>query len=194
MGTFNVVKKTVSSQFNVKPSAISKNTHLDTDLNFDSLDKATLQCYLESKLKKFVPMDENWIDNMQTVDDIVKYVDQIKRNRISSDVENPLYIVKKSVTKILKTRPVIIRTGTDLEKDLGLDSLDKLEIQYDVEKHCKGFAPLDDTWMADMRTVGDIVNYVNLSVGARRVNNSAQMVARNVLFGSRLLHKQSKTR
>ena len=59
MGTFNVVKKTVSSQFNVKPSAISKNTHLDTDLNFDSLDKATLQCYLESKLKKFVPMDEN---------------------------------------------------------------------------------------------------------------------------------------
>lgn len=194
MGTFNVVKKTVSSQFNVKPSAISKNTHLDTDLNFDSLDKATLQCYLESKLKKFVPMDENWIDNMQTVDDIVKYVDQIKRNRISSDVENPLYIVKKSVTKILKTRPVIIRTGTDLEKDLGLDSLDKLEIQYDVEKHCKWFAPLDDTWMADMRTVGDIVNYVNLSVGARRVNNSAQMVARNVLFGSRLLHKQSNTR
>lgn len=194
MGTFNVVKKTVSSQFNVKPSAISKNTHLDTDLNFDSLDKVTLQCYLESKLKKFVPMDENWIDNMQTVDDIVKYVDQIKRNRISSDVENPLYVVKKSVTKILKTRPVIIRTGTNLEKDLGLDSLDKLEIQYDVEKNCKGFAPLDDTWMADMRTVGDIVNYVNLSVGARRVNNSAQMVARNVLFGSRLLHKQSNTR
>lgn len=194
MGTFNVVKKTVSSQFNVKPSAISKNTHLDTDLNFDSLDKVTLQCYLESKLKKFVPMDENWIDNMQTVDDIVKYVDQIKRNRISSDVENPLYIVKKSVKKILKTRPVIIRTGTDLEKDLGLDSLDKLEIQYDVEKHCKEFAPLDDTWMADMRTVGDIVNYVNLSVGARRVNNSAQMVARNILFGSRLLHKQSNTR
>lgn len=75
MNKFNVVKKTVSDCFNIRPGVINKTTHLENDLELDSLDRVILQAKIESKCKNFYPNVKNWVENVQTVGDIADYVD-----------------------------------------------------------------------------------------------------------------------
>lgn len=69
------VLKVIGRQFNQAPSAISMDTHLFNDLSLDSLDIVELTLSLESEFKVVIPDDV--AENMQTVDDVVKYFEKL---------------------------------------------------------------------------------------------------------------------
>ena len=67
------VKKILSEQFDVEEDRISADTSIINDLGADSLDVVDLLMSIEDEFEVEVPDEE--IENIKTVDDLVKYIE-----------------------------------------------------------------------------------------------------------------------
>ena len=75
---FEKVKAILSEQFSYNEEEITPETRLIEDLGADSLDVAELLQSIEDEFD-FEVMEES-IENMHTVEDIVKYIEDYKSN------------------------------------------------------------------------------------------------------------------
>lgn len=57
----------------------------------------------------------------------------------------------------------VVDQTSDLERDLGLDSLDKLELALKCEEKFK--ITIDDDEASDIETIGDLVNLIEKHLG-----------------------------
>ena len=67
------VKKILSEQFDVEEDRINADTSIINDLGADSLDVVDLLMSIEDEFEVEVPDEE--IENIKTVDDLVKYIE-----------------------------------------------------------------------------------------------------------------------
>ena len=67
------VKKILSEQFDVEEDRINGDTSIINDLGADSLDVVDLLMSIEDEFEVEVPDDE--IENIKTVEDLVKYIE-----------------------------------------------------------------------------------------------------------------------
>lgn len=71
---FEKVRKIICEQFDLEEDAVTANTLLEDDLEADSLDLVDLVMSFEDEFQIEVPDEE--IDNIKTVGDIVKYIEE----------------------------------------------------------------------------------------------------------------------
>lgn len=71
---FEKVCKIISEQFDLEPEEITEDTLLVDDLDADSLDLVDLVMSFEDEFQLEVPEEE--IENIKTVGDIVKYIEE----------------------------------------------------------------------------------------------------------------------
>ncbi len=70
---FEKVKQIIAEELSVELEDIKMNTHLTDDLGADSLDAVELIMTIEEEFEVEIPDDE--LQNIQTVADIVEYLD-----------------------------------------------------------------------------------------------------------------------
>ncbi|HCA53908.1 MAG: acyl carrier protein [Acutalibacteraceae bacterium] len=73
---FEKVKKILSEQFGVEEDTITLETSLIDDLDADSLDVVDLLMSIDDEFEVEVPDEE--VENIKTVDDLVKYIENHK--------------------------------------------------------------------------------------------------------------------
>ncbi len=73
---FEEIKNQIAELLNVEPEKITAESNLVTDLKADSMDIATL--LLEVEEKYGIEISEDDMDSLQTVGDIVKYLETKK--------------------------------------------------------------------------------------------------------------------
>lgn len=73
---FEEIKNQIAELLNVEPEKITAESSLITDLKADSMDIATL--LLEVEEKYGIEISEDDMDSLQTVGDIVKYIEAKK--------------------------------------------------------------------------------------------------------------------
>ena len=73
---FEEIKNQIAELLNVEPEKITAETNLITDLKADSMDIATLLLEVEEKYGTEISEDD--MDSLQTVGDIVKYLETKK--------------------------------------------------------------------------------------------------------------------
>ena len=73
---FEKVKKILSEQFGVEEDTITLETSLIDDLDADSLDVVDLLMSIDDEFEVGVPDEE--VENIKTVDDLVKYIENHK--------------------------------------------------------------------------------------------------------------------
>ncbi len=73
---FEEIKNQIAELLNVEPEKITAESNLITDLKADSMDIATLLLELEEKYGTEISEDD--MDSLQTVGDIVKYLETKK--------------------------------------------------------------------------------------------------------------------
>ncbi len=75
------------------------------------------------------------------------------------DIErDPLEIVQKILKEIFDLPKEVINPDTDLREDLGLDSIDAIDLIVLLEKETDCKIAMDD--LIDVKTVEDIINKV----------------------------------
>ena len=77
---FEKVKAILSEQFDKDESDITFETTLDEDLEADSLDFVDLISSIEEEFDFEINVDDSVIDSIKTVDDIVKFILEIKKS------------------------------------------------------------------------------------------------------------------
>lgn len=70
--------------------------------------------------------------------------------------------VKKALAKQLRVDEEKITEASLIKDDLGADSLDVLQLLMTIEEECGIIVP--DEALADFKTVGDIVSYLEKNV------------------------------
>lgn len=73
---FEEIKNQIAELLNVEPEKITEESNLITDLKADSMDIATLLLEVEEKYGTEISEDD--MDSLQTVGDIVKYLETKK--------------------------------------------------------------------------------------------------------------------
>lgn len=73
---FEEIKNQIAELLNVEPEKVTAESNLITDLKADSMDIATLLLELEEKYG--IEISEDDMDSLQTVGDIVQYIETKK--------------------------------------------------------------------------------------------------------------------
>ncbi|HHX02853.1 MAG TPA: acyl carrier protein [Tissierellia bacterium] len=73
MDLFKTVVAIIAEQMSVDPSTITRETDLQGDLGADSIDAAEMILNIEDILERRIP--DEAIQNVKTVDDILKYLE-----------------------------------------------------------------------------------------------------------------------
>ncbi|MBQ9948336.1 MAG: acyl carrier protein [Oscillospiraceae bacterium] len=71
---FEKVKKLISEQLDVEESTITEASSITDDLGADSLDVVDLVMSIEDEFSVEIPEDQ--VENIKTVGDIVKYIEE----------------------------------------------------------------------------------------------------------------------
>ena len=141
---------------------------LEADLGIDSIKRVEIFSALQEKLPGIPEMDQTQIASLRTIGDIIAHL---------GESPAPVAVVPSGVSSAPSAdiRPVLIaliaeKTGypeemlepaMSLEADLGIDSIKRVEIFSALQEKLPGIPEMDQTQIASLRTIGDIIAHLN---------------------------------
>lgn len=84
MSLFEEVREVVSTQLGIKPEQITAESFFLDDLGADSLDLVELTLALEERFGIEIPDEDG--EKMRTVGDVIKYIEDYKRDQAKKGV------------------------------------------------------------------------------------------------------------
>jgi acyl transferase domain-containing protein len=154
------------------------NMNMEADLGIDSIKRVEILGAMTSKFPEMPELDQNDLAEMQTLKEIVDYVGEKSGSSTASTAESTENIsassvldeaaIQKSMLEIVNEKtgyPVeMLDLSMDLEADLGIDSIKRVEILGAMTTKFPELPEMDQNELSEMRTLAEIVNYVKTLV------------------------------
>ncbi|MBO2604406.1 SDR family NAD(P)-dependent oxidoreductase [Shewanella algae] len=156
---------------------------MEADLGIDSIKRVEILGTVQDQLPELPPLDAATLSECRTLGQIVDYLQQSAS--VNASVQplltqsNTAHANQNDVTALMlqvvadKTGypAEMLELGMDMEADLGIDSIKRVEILGTVQDQLPELPPLDAATLSECRTLGQIVDYLQQSAG---VNASVQ--------------------
>ncbi|WP_345846482.1 SDR family NAD(P)-dependent oxidoreductase [Shewanella algae] len=156
---------------------------MEADLGIDSIKRVEILGTVQDQLPELPPLDAATLSECRTLGQIVDYLQQSAS--VNASVQplltqsNTAHANQNDVTAIMlqvvadKTGypAEMLELGMDMEADLGIDSIKRVEILGTVQDALPELPQLDAATLSECRTLGQIVDYLQQSAG---VNASVQ--------------------
>ncbi|MGI3018027.1 SDR family NAD(P)-dependent oxidoreductase [Shewanella algae] len=156
---------------------------MEADLGIDSIKRVEILGTVQDKLPELPPLDAATLSECRTLGKIVDYLQQSAS--VNSSVQpllaqsNTAHANQNDVTALMlqvvadKTGypAEMLELGMDMEADLGIDSIKRVEILGTVQDALPELPQFDATTLSECRTLGQIVDYLQQSAG---VDSSVQ--------------------
>ena len=147
------------------------NMNMEADLGIDSIKRVEILGAMTSKFPDMPELDQNDLAEMQTLKEIVNYVEEKAGATSSAEVETisassviDEALIQNSMLEIVNEKtgyPVeMLDLTMDLEADLGIDSIKRVEILGAMTSKFPELPEMDQNELSEMRTLAEIVNYV----------------------------------
>ncbi|WP_044734911.1 type I polyketide synthase [Shewanella algae] len=161
---------------------------MEADLGIDSIKRVEILGTVQDELPELPPLDAATLSECRTLGQIVDYLQQSagvdssvqpEPIQLSPAQSNTAHANQNDVTALMlqvvadKTGypAEMLELGMDMEADLGIDSIKRVEILGTVQDKLPELPPLDAATLSECRTLGQIVDYLQQSAG---VNASVQ--------------------
>ncbi|WP_413730749.1 SDR family NAD(P)-dependent oxidoreductase [Shewanella sp. BJSY2023SW004] len=161
---------------------------MEADLGIDSIKRVEILGTVQDALPELPQLDAATLSECRTLGQIVDYLQQsagvntsVQPPRAQSNAaqSNTAHANQNDVTALMlqvvadKTGypTEMLELGMDMEADLGIDSIKRVEILGTVQDELPELPPLDAATLSECRTLGQIVDYLQQSAG---VNSSVQ--------------------
>ncbi|MEM5733558.1 SDR family NAD(P)-dependent oxidoreductase [Shewanella algae] len=161
---------------------------MEADLGIDSIKRVEILGTVQDQLPELPPLDAATLSECRTLGQIVDYLQQSagvdssvqpEPIQLSPAQSNTAHANQNDVTALMlqvvadKTGypAEMLELGMDMEADLGIDSIKRVEILGTVQDKLPELPPLDAATLSECRTLGQIVDYLQQSAG---VNASVQ--------------------
>ncbi|WKC40691.1 type I polyketide synthase [Shewanella algae] len=155
---------------------------MEADLGIDSIKRVEILGTVQDELPELPPLDAATLSECRTLGQIVAYLQQ--STGVNASVQptpaqsNTAHANQNDVTALMlqvvadKTGypTEMLELGMDMEADLGIDSIKRVEILGTVQDQLPELPPLDAATLSECRTLGQIVDYLQQNASV----NSAQ--------------------
>ncbi len=149
------------------------NMNMEADLGIDSIKRVEILGAMTSKFPEMPELDQNDLAEMQTLKEIVDYV-EAKSGATDSGAETVETIsassvideaaIQKGMLEIVNEKtgyPIeMLDLNMDMEADLGIDSIKRVEILGAMTSKFPELPEMDQNELSEMRTLLEIVDYV----------------------------------
>jgi len=150
------------------------NMNMEADLGIDSIKRVEILGAMTSKFPELPELDQNDLAEMQTLKEIVDYVEEksgasaasnsVEVEKISASSVLDEAAIQKSMLEIVNEKtgyPVeMLDLNMNLEADLGIDSIKRVEILGAMTSKFPELPEMDQNELSEMGTLAEIVNYV----------------------------------
>ncbi|GGE75559.1 type I polyketide synthase [Shewanella carassii] len=152
---------------------------MEADLGIDSIKRVEILGTVQDELPELPPLDAATLSECRTLGQIVDYLQQsagvnssVQPSPIQSNTASDVTALMLQVVAEKTGYPAeMLELGMDMEADLGIDSIKRVEILGTVQDQLPELPPLDAATLSECRTLGQIVDYLQQSAG---VDSSAQ--------------------
>ncbi|MCE9827699.1 SDR family NAD(P)-dependent oxidoreductase [Shewanella algae] len=156
---------------------------MEADLGIDSIKRVEILGTVQDQLPELPPLDAATLNECRTLGQIVDYLQQnasvnsaqpepIQPSPAQSNTASDVTALMLQVVADKTGYPAeMLELGMDMEADLGIDSIKRVEILGTVQDELPELPPLDAATLSECRTLGQIVDYLQQSAG---VDSSVQ--------------------
>ncbi|MCK4706148.1 MAG: beta-ketoacyl synthase, partial [Gammaproteobacteria bacterium] len=166
------------------------NMNMEADLGIDSIKRVEILGAMTSKFPELPELDQNALAEMQTLKEIVEYVEE-QVGSVAPVAAAPVAAVavastgldsasiQKGMLEIVHEKtgyPVeMLDLNMNMEADLGIDSIKRVEILGAMTSKFPELPELDQNALAEMQTLKEIVEYVEVQSGASAATATAEV-------------------
>ena len=160
---------------------------MEADLGIDSIKRVEILGAVQEEYPSLPELDAEVMSELRTLGEIVAYMkNQIAVNTDSSTSAAPVATStpttnKVNVEQMKETMMSVVsektgypedmlELGMDMEADLGIDSIKRVEILGAVQEEYPSLPELDAEVMSELRTLGEIIDYMNSRIATVEEN------------------------
>ncbi|WP_345855673.1 SDR family NAD(P)-dependent oxidoreductase [Shewanella algae] len=156
---------------------------MEADLGIDSIKRVEILGTVQDELPELPPLDAATLSECRTLGQIVDYLQQsaglnasvqplLAQSNTAHANQNDVTALMLQVVADKTGYPTeMLDLGMDMEADLGIDSIKRVEILGTVQDQLPELPQLDAATLSECRTLGQIVDYLQQSAG---VDSNAQ--------------------
>ncbi|VAX08950.1 omega-3 polyunsaturated fatty acid synthase subunit, PfaA [hydrothermal vent metagenome] len=162
------------------------NMNMEADLGIDSIKRVEILGAMTCKFPELPELDQNALAEMQTLLEIVEYVEQ-KGGATAPAATSGLdsATIQQGMLEIVHEKtgyPVeMLDLNMNMEADLGIDSIKRVEILGAMTSKFPELPELDQNALAEMQTLLEIVQYVEIKSSAGDASETEIISASSVL-------------
>jgi len=168
----NLLLDTVSQLTGYPVEMLALDMDIEADLGIDSIKRVEILSTLEEKMPDLPPVSPDVMGTLKTLGQIVSYLsdtpDDAAVSSDTKDVEPSAAGHKEIEGSLLDTvsqltgYPVeMLALDMDIEADLGIDSIKRVEILSTLEEKMPDLPPVSPDVMGTLKTLGQIVAYLS---------------------------------
>ena len=170
---------------------------MEADLGIDSIKRVEILGAVQDQIADLPELDAEQLSQMRTLTEIVTYMNSVMGTVVSGSANAASPVA--SSTSPIDAQPIDInviestmlsvvadKTGyptemlelsMDMEADLGIDSIKRVEILGAVQDEIADLPELDAEHLSQMRTLAEIVTYMNSEMGSVESNTASPIVS-----------------
>ena len=160
-----IAEKTGYPQEMLEPSMA-----LEADLGIDSIKRVEIFSALQEKIPSLPEMDQTQIAGLRTIGDIIAHIGvgvPLPSGHGSQTPIAPQADLKPILLALIAEKTgypeEMLEPSMALEADLGIDSIKRVEIFSALQERVPGMQEMDQTEIAGLRTISDIIAHLGVS-------------------------------
>ncbi|TES89484.1 MAG: SDR family NAD(P)-dependent oxidoreductase, partial [Desulfobacteraceae bacterium] len=169
----NIMLDVVSQLTGYPTEMLAMDMDIEADLGIDSIKRVEILSTLEEKVPNLPTVSPEIMGSMKTLGQIVQYLSGATDSHAPSisetkDVESPTVehqelenIMLETVSRLTGYPTEMLAMDMDIEADLGIDSIKRVEILSTLEEKVPNLPTVSPEIMGSMKTLGQIVQYLS---------------------------------
>jgi acyl carrier protein/NAD(P)-dependent dehydrogenase (short-subunit alcohol dehydrogenase family)/3-hydroxymyristoyl/3-hydroxydecanoyl-(acyl carrier protein) dehydratase len=173
--TQNLLMDTVSRLTGFPQEMLELDMEIESDLGIDSIKRVEIVSELEKNLPDTASLTPENMGSLKTLRDIVEAIDQecgsqapVTAATTTIDVsgaDHTRKLLMETVSRLTGFPQEMLELDMEIESDLGIDSIKRVEIVSELEKELPDTASLTPENMGSLKTLRDIVEAIDQEYG-----------------------------
>ncbi|MEU4705494.1 SDR family NAD(P)-dependent oxidoreductase [Nocardia salmonicida] len=170
---WSVLSQVVSEKTGYPPEMLALSLDLEADLGVDSIKRVQIMGAVGERIDGVPAVGPEQVAELRTLSDIVDFVaaSVVSGPSVAPSTTGPALdadavwsVLSQVVSEKTGYPPEMLAQSLDLEADLGVDSIKRVQIMGAVGERIDGVPAVGPEQVAELRTLSDIVDFVAASV------------------------------
>ena len=197
----NTMLSVVADKTGYPTEMLELSMDMEADLGIDSIKRVEILGAVQDEIADLPELDAEQLSQMRTLAEIVTYMSSVMGSIVSSSdntASSPIAsstlsidaqaidinVIEKTMLSVVADKTgyptEMLELSMDMEADLGIDSIKRVEILGAVQDEITDLPELDAEQLSQMRTLAEIVTYMN-SVMETVVSNPVSPIVSSTL-------------